>query len=107
MDEMRLFCAWFASWTSDQRALFLDRLVARVTPEKLFALTQAIDLSGTDEPALPESCKTFDEQLKYFYRRFSGWSAEQGNRFLSELEAIDYAAVCTFYDKVADTAGQM
>ena len=106
-DQVRLFCAWFSSWEPAQRAIFLDQLVAKVTPEKLFALTQAINLSNNAEPVAPEECRHFDEQCKYFHRCFSGWSVEQGNCFLSELEAIDYAAVCIFYDKVASTAGQV
>lgn len=106
-DQMQLFCVWFSSWGPDQRAVFLDQLVAKVTPEKLFALTQAINLSNTAEPVPPDSCKNFDEQCKYFYSCFSRWSAEQSNRFLTELESIDYAAVCLFYDKVASTVGQI
>ena len=104
-DQMRLFCAWFTSWDAGQRAVFLDQLVAKVTPEKLFALTQAIDLSNTVGPVSPDGCTSFDEQCKYFNRCFSGWSAEQSNRFLNELESIDYAAVCKFYDNVAGTTG--
>ena len=104
--QMQLFCTWFSSWDAVQRATFLDQLVAKVTPEKLFALTEAIHLSNDAELVSPEVCKHFDEQLKYFHRCFSGWSVEQSNGFLSELEAIDYAAVCIFYDKVASTAGQ-
>ena len=105
-DQIRLFCAWFSSWGAAQRAVFLDQLVAKVTPEKLFALTEAIHLSNEAEPVSPEGCTHFDEQCKYFYRCLSGWSVEQSNAFLSELEAIDYTAVCVFYDKVASTAGQ-
>ena len=86
--------------------MFLDQLVARVTPEKLFALTQAIDLN-TVEPISPENCIDFNEQCKYIYRRISTWSVEQSNLFLSELENIDYSALCAFYDKVASTAGQV
>lgn len=106
-EQMQLFNEWFSSWDAGQRAMFLDQLVARVTPEKLFALTQAIDLSNTAEPVSSENCINFDVQCKYFYRCFSVWTTEQKNHFLSELEVIDYAAVCTFYDKVASTAGQV
>jgi len=106
-DQMRLFCDWFSSWDAVQRTVFLDRLVARVTPEKLFALTQAISFSEAVQQVTPEDCKNFDEQCRYCYHCLSGWSAEQSNNFLSKLEAIDYAAICTFYDKIASTAGQV
>lgn len=106
-DQMRLFRVWFSSWDAGQRMIFLDQLVAKVTPEKLFALTQAIELSNTVEPVSPQNCINFDDQCKYFYRCFSHWSAEQSNYFLNELENIDYVALCRFYDKVASTAGQV
>lgn len=105
--QIQLFCTWFSSWDSSNRATFLDQLVARVTPEKLFALTQVIDLTSTVEPISPENCIDFSEQCKYIYRCISAWPVEQSNRFLSELENIDYAALCAFYDKVASTAGQV
>ena len=107
-DQMRLICGWFSSWDERQRAIFLDKLVAKVTPDKLFALAQSIHLSNDEpKPTSPENCRSFEEQCKYFHRCFYNWSAEQSNSFLSELEAIDYAAICTFYDKVASTAGQV
>ena len=107
-EQMRIICGWFSSWDDSQRAIFLDQLVAKVTPEKLFALAQGIHLSNDNPtPISPEDCVSFDEKCQYFHRCFLGWSAEQSNTFLSELEAIDYPAICTFYDKVANTAGQV
>ena len=105
--QTQLFCTWFSSWDGNQRAMFLDQLVARVTPEKLFAMTQAIDLSNVAEITSPGNCCDFNEQCKHIYRCVSAWSVEQSNRLLSELENIDYAALCIFYDKVASTAGQV
>ena len=104
--QVHLICSWFSSWDVTKRAHFLDRLVAKVTPDKLFALTQSVNLSESEQ-ITADSCTTFNDQLKYFEYCFAGWSTEQRNYFVNILESIDYNVVCAFYDKVASTAGQI
>ena len=104
--EVRLICGWFYSWNVEKRRQFLDRLVAKVTPDKLFALAQAVSLSESEQISA-EGCTTFSNQIKYFEHCFAGWSTEQRNYFVNLLENIDYNVVCAFYDKVACTAGQI
>jgi len=104
--QVRLICSWFSSWDAAKRARFLDRLVAKVTPEKLFALTQSVSLSEREQIA-SESSITFHDQVKYFEHCFARWSTDQRNYFVNMLENIDYNVVCAFYDKVASTAGEI
>jgi len=104
--EVSLVTSWFSSWDVAKKEHFLDRLVAKVTPDKLFALTQFVTLSES-ERVVSESCTTFKDQVEYFDRCFANWSTEQRNYFVNKLESIDYNVMCTFYDKVASTAGQI
>ena len=104
--EISLVTSWFSSWDVAKKEHFLDRLVAKVTPDKLFALTQFVTLSES-ERVVSESCTTFKDQVEYFDRYFANWSTEQRNYFVNKLESVDYNVMCAFYDKVASTAGQI
>ena len=103
--EMDIFWQWFQSWPTMQRRQFLDKLVPKVTPHKLFALAEGLVLSSQTSPP-PErwqDCGTFEEQVAYFNRHLDRWTAEEANRFLNGLEEIDESAMNEFYVKVAST----
>lgn len=102
--EMKISWQWFQSWSTIQRRQFLDKLVLKVTPHKLFALAEGLVLSSqTSPPERWQDCRTFEEQVAYFNKCLKRWTAEEANRFLNGLEEIDESAMNEFYVKVAST----
>lgn len=100
--EMKIFWQSFHRWDAVQRRAFLERLVPKVTPHKLFAMTARL-LSSAAAPERWEDCKTFEEQVAYFHCCLDRWTADEANAFLRGLEEIDERAMNEFYTKVAST----
>lgn len=100
---MQVVWQWYRSWDRAQRTTFLEKLVPRVTPHKLFALTERMAMQATVAPVSWERCLTFEQQLAYFHGCLDGWSADEANTFLQGLEEIDEPAMNEFYAKIAST----
>jgi len=101
--EMEFCWQWFRSWSAVQRRIFLDKLVSKATPHKLFALAEGLMSQRTSPPENWQDCRTFEEQVAYCNFCLSRWTAEEANQFLNGLEEIDESAVNDFYAKVAST----
>ena len=102
-EEMQIFWQWFRGWDAEERRIFLERLVPKVTPNKLFAMVELAHIHSTSPPENLRDCKTFGDQLKYFHSCLDQWSAEEANGFLSGLEEIDESAMGEFYARIAST----
>lgn len=101
-EEKEVFWQWFRLWSEAERRVFLEKLLPRITPNKLFALTENLLSSQVVKP--PSSwreCRTFAEQTAYILSCLDRWSPEEGNQFLDYLEEIDYGVMSEFYDKIA------
>ena len=105
-EKMEIFWQWFREWGESERRVFLETLLPKITPNKLFALTETLMSSKATPPANWRDCSTFTEQLAYFHACLDQWSPEEGNRFLDYLEEIDYTAMSNFYDKIAAAVKQ-
>ena len=102
-DEMQMFWHWFHEWDAEKRRIFLEKLVPKITPNKLFAMAELMGFHSTNPPEKSSDCKTFGDQLMYFHSRLDQWTAEEANGFLGGLEVIDESAMDEFYAKVAST----
>ena len=100
-EEMQIFWEWFKQWGEAERRLFLEKLLPKITPHKLFAMTENMLSGQKSAPSSWRECGTFEEQLLYFHTCLDRWTAEEGNRFLDHLEEIDYGVMSEFYDKIA------
>ncbi len=101
--QMHVVWQWFRSWEKAQRTIFLEKLVPRVTPHKLFAMTERMGVQSVAAPTSWEHCLTFEQQVAFFHGCLDGWSADEANTFLQGLEEMDELAVNEFYAKVAST----
>ena len=102
-EEMQLFWHWFRGWDTERRRIFLEKLVPKVTPNKLFAMAESIGIHSVCPPENLRDCKTFGDRLKYFHSRLDQWTAEEANGFLNGLEEIDESVMGEFYAKIAST----
>ena len=101
-EEMEIFWQWFRLWSETERRVFLEKLLPRITPNKLFALTEDLMSSqAAKPPASWRECRVFAEQTAYILSCLDQWSPEEGNLFLDYLEEIDYGVMSEFYDKIA------
>ncbi len=114
--DMNYMIGWFQTWTFSQRMIFLESLVAKIVPDKLFAQASRLNMGSPDSPQArqadnqghdPSQCKLFYEQLLYSQIRIDEWSADDSNRFLNMLEEIDRIALYRFYDMIAATVGEV
>lgn len=103
-EEMQVFWQWFRGWDAEERRIFLEKLLPKVTPNKLFAMVELAGIHSTRPPESLRDCRTFGDRLKYFHSRLDHWSAEEANGFLSGLEEIDESVMGEFYAKIASTA---
>ena len=100
--EMQTFLKWFQDWDTAKRREFLEKLLPKLTPHKLFAMTAEL-MSPRTHPAQAENCRTFEEQVAYLISHSDKWTADEGNQFLSGLEEIDESIMNEFYLMVAST----
>ena len=101
---LEVFTKWFELWSKEQRALFLDKLVSYVSPNKLFSLMENLgQVLPSPNTVLVQNCDTFDDQIVCVLAYVKSWTACTCNDLMSRLEEVDYSLVCEFYDKVALT----
>ena len=93
---------WFVHWTSTNRDIFLDNLLCKAVPNKLFTIVEAMSSLGVNN----QLQSMFHCQLRLFDNWFRGWTENQQNYFLQQLEHIDYPFVERLNKKVAETSGQ-
>ncbi|KAL6043579.1 hypothetical protein STEG23_035785 [Scotinomys teguina] len=94
--EMKCILHWFASWSGPQRERFLQDLVAKAVPGKLQPLLDGLEqlsVSGTNRPCI------FECQLRLWGQWFRGWTEQERNEFVRQLEVSEP-------DFVAATAGK-
>ena len=95
---------WFVHWTSAQRNDFLDNLLCKAVPNKIVTIVEAmssLDMNNSGEHSM------FSCQLRLFDNWFKGWSDEQRNKLLEQLEHIDAPFVERLNNCVAATSGQL
>ena len=109
--EIKHMLEWFTSWDSSQRRLFLESVLPKVVPHKLFAQTSRMNLneeeSSQRHPSEPSNCTTFQQQLLFCHKCLEKWAADSANHFMTLLEDIDRSALYSFYDMIASTAGEV
>lgn len=108
--DMDYMIQWFKNWTFPQRIAFLESVVSKVVPHKLFAMASRLSLQQqTEVPYLdnPLQCNCFEEQLTFCHKCLDKWTADDCNHFLNILEDIDRIALYQFYDMIAATAGEL
>lgn len=94
---------WFVHWTSEQRDSFLENLLCKAVPNKLFTVVEAMNklaMSNSDQ-------SMFNCQLRLFDGWFRGWRDDQRNYFLHQLEHIDAPFVERLNNRVTATCGQL
>ena len=108
-NDMKYMIDWFENWTASQRMMFLEPVVAKIVPDKLFARALRLTMNSSRDrfPNDPTQCKLFDEQLLYSLNCLDKWNADDSNRFLTLLEEIDRIALYHFYDMIAATVGEL
>ena len=108
-EEMECCWMWFQQWSDDQRKTFFKKLAPRVTPHKLFALTERMSLSSTpaDARLKASECRTFEDQIVFFHLCLNQWTADEANAFVNGLEEIDYLSVMFLYDLIAESVNQV
>ena len=106
--EMNNMVNWFEKWNSHQRRVFLESLLPKIVPEKLFAHTSRLNLEQDQAcPVSPELCVSFNQQLLYCHNCLDKWTADDSNQFINILEDVDRTALYLFYDMIAATAGEL
>ena len=100
--EMQTFLKWFQEWDTTKRREFLEKLLPKVTPHKLFAMTAGL-MSTHTHPTQAQNCITFEDKVAYIHSSSDKWSADEGNQFLCGLEEIDESIMNEFYAMVAST----
>ena len=106
--EMNNMVNWFEKWNSHQRRVFLESLLPKIVPEKLFARTSRLNLEQDQAcPVSPELCVSFNQQLLYCHSCLDKWTADDSNQFINILEDVDRTALYLFYDMIAATAGEL
>lgn len=108
--DMSFMIQWFTIWTNNQRMTFLESVVPKVVPHKLFAMASRLTLqqSQTDDyPSNPLECNCFEQQLKFCHLCLDRWTADDCNHFMNLLEDVDRPALYRFYDMIAATVGEL
>ena len=101
---MEVCWKWFREWTQEQRIAFLQRLLPKVVPHKLFSKLAEANLQQTACVDWSD-CRTFEQQLVYIDLCLKQWTVDEANKFVSGLEEIDELAIARFYDMIASTVG--
>ena len=104
--EMELLWTWFREWSTLKRRQFLDSIVPRVVPNKLFSQMTQLSISKEVNKQW-DHCSTFDDQLAFAHQCLDRWTADQANYFTTALEDIDQSAVYEFYHKIAATVREV
>jgi len=102
-EQMSAVLYWFVHWTSAQRDSFLDDLVCKAVPNKILTIIEAMNSLGMNS----SEQSMFHCQLRLFDNWFKGWSDDERNCFLQQLERIDILFVERLNNRVALTCGQM
>ncbi|XP_048373485.1 uncharacterized protein C14orf119 homolog [Sphaerodactylus townsendi] len=101
--EIRCLLHWLSSWAPAQRGRFLQDLVDKAVPCKVLPLLEG--LAGLSmEAGKPPSI--FECQMRLWDQWFRGWSENERNEFVRQLEEVEPDMASRFYQEVAKTAGQ-
>uniref|UniRef100_A0ABM5EJ17 Uncharacterized protein C14orf119 homolog n=1 Tax=Pogona vitticeps TaxID=103695 RepID=A0ABM5EJ17_9SAUR len=101
--EMRCLLHWLSSWSPAQRERFVHSLAEKAVPCKVLSLLDG--LAGLSvEAGKPPSI--FECQMRLWDQWFRGWSQEECNEFVRQLEEALPEVASRFYQEVAGTAGQ-
>ena len=103
-EQMSAVIYWFVHWTSAQRDDFVANLICKAVPNKLVTIVEAMSTLGLNGSG---GQSMFSCQLRLFDNWFKGWSDEQRNNFLEQLEHIDAPFVERLNNCVAATSGQL
>ena len=108
-EQVRIMWKWFKEWDSHQRKLFLESLVPKVVPNKLFSQLSRLNMKSSSQNTSMNvyECQTFENQLRFIHSCLDNWTADKANDFVTGLEEIDRTAVYTFYDMIAATVGEV
>ncbi|ETE64664.1 hypothetical protein L345_09569 [Ophiophagus hannah] len=99
--EMRCLLHWLSSWTPAQRERFLQDLVDKAVPWKLFPLLES--LSGLRvESGKPPTI--YECQMRLWNQWFRSWSEAERNEFVRQMEEEMPDLAGRFYREVAATA---
>ena len=110
-EEMECCWMWFQQWSEAERKTFFEKLAPRVTPHKLFALTERMSISSLptagDVRFKASECRSFEDQIAFFHLCLDQWTADEANTFVNGLEEIDYLSVMFLYDLIAESVNQV
>lgn len=110
-EEMEQCWSWFQQWSDHERKTFFEKLAPRVTPHKLFAMTERMSLSSmptsSDTQYKASDCRSFEDQIAFFHLCLHQWTADEGNAFVNRLEEIDYLSVMYLYDLIAESVKEL
>ena len=96
--EMKCTLHWFASWLGSQCEPFQKDLVAKTVLGKLQPLLESLEQIPEILPCISEC------QLHLRDKWFWGWTEQQHNKFVRQLEVSKPDFVAKFYQAVAATA---
>uniref|UniRef100_A0A3Q3JNF2 Uncharacterized protein n=1 Tax=Monopterus albus TaxID=43700 RepID=A0A3Q3JNF2_MONAL len=102
LQEQRCVLSWFQGWTATQRERFLQDLLGKAVPGKVYTLLDSLS-SLQVKDRLPN---IFECQLRLWTQWFESWGEDERNHFLHMLEEQDPTFVAHFYNSVASTAGK-
>jgi hypothetical protein len=102
-EQMSAVLYWFVHWTSDQRDSFLQNLLCKAVPNKLFTIVEAMNSLAVNS----SEQSMFNCQLRLFDNWFRDWTDDQRNYFLQQLEHVDALFVERLNDRIVATCGQL
>ncbi|XP_062813598.1 uncharacterized protein C14orf119 homolog isoform X2 [Anolis carolinensis] len=101
--EMRCLLHWLSGWSSAQRECFIRDMVDKAVPWKVLPLLEGLAGLSMD-PGKPPSI--FECQMRLWDQWFRGWTQEERNEFVRQMEEALPEVASRMYQEIAATAGK-
>eukprot|EP00117_Sycon_ciliatum_P046243 scpid19179/ scgid33142/ len=100
-EELDFISGTFLQWNFGEKKMFLNQLVQRVIPNKLFLLAECLDDLNF------EQSESFVLALRTTLALVDGWCNVRRNLMVDHLEELDPDSLQYFNTLIRDSSGQL